>query len=104
MNDIEFIQFLTEVIQKIEETTSDKISFKIGKYIGQYPLDCANEWCTITGDIYIRANYDTLFEVIDENLNIVDNFDIIDNEAIIKIDEKLDILVWYRNYINGNIQ
>lgn len=92
MNDIEFIQFLTEVIQKIEETTLDKISFKIGQYIGQYPLDCANdEWCTITGDIYIRANYDTLFEVVDTNLGIVDNFDVIGSEAIVKLDKNLEI-------------
>lgn len=87
------IDFLIKIIEILENDTKEKISFKIGKYTGEYPLDCANdEWCTITGDIYIRANYDTLFEVIDENLNIVDNFDIIGDEAIITIDEKLDIL------------
>ena len=87
------IDFLIKIIEVLESNTKEKISFKIGEYIGKYPLDCANdEWCTITGDIYIRANYDTLFEVIDENLNIVDDFDIIGNEAIVKIDEKLNIL------------
>lgn len=84
------IEYLIEQMERIEKTSTDKISFKIGKYKGQY-YDGDDTWITIAGDLFIRANYDTIFRVVDKNLGIIDDFDIIESEAIIEIDKKFPL-------------
>lgn len=81
----EKIKELINSIETIEKYTTEKITFSVGTYTGKYLIDGEkNLWCSITGNLYIRANYDTLFQVIDVDKRIIDCFDIIEDNAKIQ--------------------
>ncbi len=82
------IEYLTKIIEVLEEVTKEKISFRIGFYEGEYYLG-DDKFITIKGELYIRANHSTLFSVYDNEQLIEDNFDIIESGAKIVIDDKL---------------
>lgn len=76
------IKELTSSIETIEKYTTEKITFSVGTYTGKYLIDGEkNLWCSITGNLNIRVNCDTLFEVIDVEKRIIDCFDVIDDDA-----------------------
>lgn len=75
------IEFLMKLLmEEVEKRTDKKIEIKIGKYSGEYYLG-DGKYTTIHGDLLMRANYPTLFKI--EDGDIVDEFDIVEDNAII---------------------
>ena len=83
----EIAKWLEEMATKLEESTDEKIQFRIGDcesecYIGD------GKHTTIKGALFMTINNGNLFTLVDKKQDITDYFDIFDNNAIIDIDEE----------------
>lgn len=86
---VDTMRYLEDLCEELEALTNNKMTFKIGTFEGEYYLG-NEEWDTIKGDLYIKINQDTIFQVKDE-LNQVADFDVLDiNDNVRFINKTLD--------------
>ena len=84
------IQKLTKLAEMLNKICNEEYILRVGRYCGEYYLG-DDEFKTITGDLFIKTNSDTLFRVVSDDSSIVDDFDIIGSDAIVtKIDKGLE--------------
>lgn len=85
----EAINWLLNIVESLEATTNDKITFKIGRMTGQYWNGDDYEW--LTGDLFLKINQDTVFDLKDDKTGFIDSFDVPDSEGTIEfINTKLN--------------
>lgn len=81
---------VTKLAEVLNEVCNEEYIIRVGRYVGDYHLG-DGQFKQITGDLFIKTNSDTLFRVVSDDSSIVDDFDIIGNDAIVtKIDKGLE--------------
>lgn len=81
---------VTKLAEALNEVCNEEYIIRVGRYVGDYHLG-DGQFKTITGDLFIKTNSDTLFRVVSDDSSIVDDFDIIGSDAIVtKIDKGLE--------------
>lgn len=68
--------------EDLNECVNDKLIIRVGRYDGNY-YDEDKTFKRIKGEFFIKTNYDTIFRVVSDDSSIIDDFDIIDSNAII---------------------
>jgi len=86
----ETFEYLTQLVEKLENVTESKMSLKIGFIRENYWN--GNNWVVKSGDLYLRLNCDTIFRLLNDYSNFhtfTDDFDIVDSESYVKLDDNL---------------
>lgn len=71
-----------KLAEDLNECVVEKLFIRVGRYKGEYYVG-DDEFITITGDLFIMTNSWNLFRVVSDDSSIVDDFDILDSNAII---------------------
>lgn len=71
-----------KLAEDLNECVNDKLIIRVGRYEGDFHVG-DGEFERITGELYIKTNSDTLFRAVSDDSRIVDDFDIIGNDAIV---------------------
>lgn len=72
-----------KLAKQLNELTNEKHIIRIGRYTGNYYLG-NDKFKKISGDFFIMTNNGNLFRVVSDESDIIDDFDIIEDNAIIK--------------------
>lgn len=63
---IETIEYLRNVVGKLENLTEDKMSLKIGYARGEFLNSSGTSYYLHSGDLYLQINYDDCFKIVDD--------------------------------------
>lgn len=71
-----------ELGEMLNECVNEKMFIRVGRYEGNYYLG-DGKFKKIKGELFVKTNSDSIFRVVSDDSSIVDDFDIIGNDAII---------------------
>ena len=83
----EITKWLENYAKEVENEVERKVHCRIGDYKGKY-YNGNDKHITIKGGLFLTTHNGNLFTVYDKEQNITDYFDVFDNNASIKIDER----------------
>lgn len=66
----------------LNKCVNERMIIRVGRYDGNYYVG-NEEFTRIQGEFFIKTNSDTIFRVVSDDSSIVDDFDVIDSDAII---------------------
>lgn len=81
---------ITKLAEILNEVCNDQYIIRVGRYTGDYHIG-NGDFKQITGELFIKTDSDTLFRVVSDDSEVVDDFDVIDSNAIVtEIDKDLE--------------
>lgn len=89
----ETFNYLSELVERLEKVTDNKMSLKIG-FIKENYHHGNGEFSKAQGDLYItlhNGNYFRMVGTFENGFDVTDEFDIVDTEAYVRLDENLFI-------------
>lgn len=91
-NQMETIEHLIEIVEKLENVTDSRMRLKIGVWRGEYYFGNGN-YSMMTGELYLCLNYGNIFSVdgydIKNGFPLENEFDVIDDDDYIKFNEDI---------------
>jgi len=98
---METINHLNELVEKLENVTDSRMRFKLGVWRGEYHFGNGN-YSIMTGELYVHLNDGNIFSVdgydIKNGFPLENEFDVFDDNDYIKFDG--DLFLRLNNWIS----
>ena len=106
-NQMETIEHLKEIAEKLENVTDSRMRFKLGVWRGEYYFGNGN-YSEMTGELYLHLNDGNIFSVdgydMKNGFPLTNEFDVFDDDDYVKFNEDifLNLNEWISEIYENN--